>query len=179
MIRSIGIVVSLVLAVLNLAAVTAQYDWEISLLDGFPAVTFDSETNRKEIVFKYNVTEEESDTMDLAVRILSFDCESPADEEAFDVTDRVGWGEYDVEVEIVQDVIVNTLQYEKNEEGTGATIRFCVRYVLAAGLFVCCRTGATTKLSYQPSKFFPSIAPRNTHTVLTSTTWARTDLQLQ
>jgi hypothetical protein len=103
-----------------------DFDWDIQPEDGYPIIGFDDSTEESEVIFKYNFTGNLTDRKVLEVQLFQNDCLSVSDASLAFVKNTTG-DELEVELDIIQETITNSIHYQDLNNGTSAIIGFCLR----------------------------------------------------
>jgi hypothetical protein len=103
-----------------------DFDWQIQPEDGFPVIAFNGATEESEVVFKYNFTGIITTTKFLEVNLYQNDCTTDADG-SLTFVQAINGDELDVDVDIVQETISNSVHYQALNDGQAAIIGFCLR----------------------------------------------------
>lgn len=105
-----------------------DFDWDINLDPLFPQIAFDDATEQSEVVFLYNFTGIVTAEKYLDVKLYQKDCETRADDTAITFRQDFAAGEeLQVDIDIVQETISESVHYTENPSGLSAIIDFCVR----------------------------------------------------
>jgi hypothetical protein len=114
----------------------ADFDWEITPLDGYPIIAFNTTEGNDELVFRYNYTGDLVEgEKQLTARLLLPDCINDGDTSVVrSPPSALSNNEYEVGVDIVKDTISGSSFYSSLND-TAASISFCLRvdYELVAG----------------------------------------------
>jgi hypothetical protein len=110
----------------DMARQLGDFDWAIQPEDGFPVIAFNGTTEDSEVVFKYNFTGIITASKFLEVNLYQNDCITDADG-SLTFVQAISGDELDVDVDIIQETISNSVHYQTINDGQAAIIGFCLR----------------------------------------------------
>jgi hypothetical protein len=121
----------LALAILAIRqASSADFDWDIAPLDGYPTIAFGNETNNNgnEITFKYSYTGNLSESKYMTSTLLEKYCNGTSDGSLIKIQrNDTSPNQLEVDVDIMEETIRTSKHYTENADATQATISFCLR----------------------------------------------------
>ena len=102
--------------------------WDITSRQGFPAINFDASNANSEVQFKYDFTGVPGPKKYLLPQLYLSDCTTESNSPgALLVNNSTTGQEFDLDVDIVQDLIDSSDYYTAAADGLSAEINFCVR----------------------------------------------------
>lgn len=105
----------------------ADFSWNITTREGFPVIAFNDSTENSEVQFMYDYTGTLTASKTITVLLYQYDCVTPADSSLVLYADYGTPGEISVDLDILQDTIATSVLYNETDDGTAATIEFCIR----------------------------------------------------
>jgi hypothetical protein len=121
----------LTLAILAIRQVySADFDWDIAPLDGYPTIAFGNETNNNgnEITFKYSYTGNLSESKYMTSTLLEKYCNGTSDGSLIKFQRNNSFpNQLEVDVDVMEETIKTSKHYTENDDATQATISFCLR----------------------------------------------------
>jgi len=104
-----------------------DFSWDITPVQDYPLIGFNSESSNSEVEFKYTYAGTLSDNKLLQTNLYRDDCVTAADE-SLAFVELIEGNELSLDVDIVQETITNSVHYMQTDDlGTSAAISFCVR----------------------------------------------------
>jgi hypothetical protein len=105
----------------------ADFSWNLTSREGFPIIGFDDSTENSEVQFMYDYTGILTGSKNITVLLYQYDCVTPADDSLVIYADYSTLGEISVDLDIIQETIATSVAYNETDDGTAATIEFCLR----------------------------------------------------